>query len=110
MQDAQRGGHGRLDLSRIFTSSNRVAPVEATNLVTEALAAKLADTLALARKDLDTTAPMLGLGIDSLVAVEVRNWLTKEVRTEVAISDILGGLSVEELTWLAIERSAWWGK
>ena len=36
-------------------------------------------------------------GMDSLVDIEVRNWLSKEVDVEVGVLDIVGGQSIVDL-------------
>jgi aryl carrier-like protein len=39
----------------------------------------------------------LEYGLDSLVAVELRNWFAKNVQADVAIFDILGGSTIKAL-------------
>ncbi|KAG2026219.1 hypothetical protein GB937_001726 [Aspergillus fischeri] len=43
------------------------------------------------------TTPLIDLGVDSLVAVEIRTWFTQEVSMDVAVLKILGGPSIQEL-------------
>ena len=40
--------------------------------------------------------PIIDLGIDSLVAVEIRSWFLKEVNEDMAVLKVLGGASVED--------------
>ena len=51
-------------------------------------------------------APLHSLGIDSLVAVELRNWFMKDMGADVATLEILGGSSSDELASLLIARSS----
>lgn len=44
------------------------------------------------------------LGIDSLVAVEVRGWFLKELKTDMPVLKVLGGGSVAELCQQALEK------
>ena len=44
------------------------------------------------------------LGVDSLVAVEVRTWFLKELQTDMPVLKILGGASVADLCRHAFER------
>jgi hybrid polyketide synthase / nonribosomal peptide synthetase ACE1 len=46
---------------------------------------------------LSETVPLIDLGVDSLVAVEVRKWFAQEVGADVAVLKILGGPSIQEL-------------
>ncbi|KXH56087.1 polyketide synthase/peptide synthetase [Colletotrichum salicis] len=43
------------------------------------------------------------LGIDSLVAVEIRSWFLKEIDTEIAVFKVLSGISIAELVEFAVE-------
>jgi hypothetical protein len=43
------------------------------------------------------TTPLIDLGVDSLVAVEIRTWFAQEAGADVAVLKILGGPSIEEL-------------
>ena len=44
------------------------------------------------------------LGIDSLVAVEIRSWFLKEIETEIPVFKVLSGSSVTELLEYAVEN------
>lgn len=41
--------------------------------------------------------PLIDLGVDSLVAVEIRTWFSTELGMDVAVLKILGGSSIREL-------------
>ncbi|KAL9110335.1 MAG: hypothetical protein Q9227_005066 [Pyrenula ochraceoflavens] len=60
-------------------------------LVQQALLSKLARSLNVGVEDLDPKKSMSRYGVDSLVAVEVRNWILKETGAEVSVFEILGG-------------------
>lgn len=62
-----------------------------------ALVAKLKSSLMMGEETLSETTPLIDLGVDSLVAVEVRTWFAQEVAADVAVLKILGGPSVHEL-------------
>lgn len=46
-------------------------------------------------------------GVDSLVAVEMRNWLVKDMNADVAIFDILGGASIVAVSLVVAGRSGY---
>lgn len=50
--------------------------------------------------------PLHNLGVDSLVAVELRNWVAKDMKAGVATFDILGGMGLEDLADLVVTRSS----
>lgn len=79
----------------LFEANARVAAAETTaeaaEVVTWALAQRVAALLAIPEDRLDTLKPMHSYGIDSLTAVDVRNWVGKTFDVDIAVFDILGG-------------------
>ncbi|OBT61811.1 Type I Iterative Polyketide synthase (PKS) [Pseudogymnoascus sp. 23342-1-I1] len=70
------------------------------------LTAILYKTLGLRPED-NTIAPhtrLIELGIDSLVAVDMRLWFTKELDFDMSVLKLLGGASLEELVQGTIDR------
>lgn len=101
------GSDGRVDFARFFSAKPTAA--EATSAVSDALAAKLAQTLSMSREEIDMVAPIHSFGVDSLIAVEIRNWMSKELRADVAIFDILEATSVTALGASALGKSSYFG-
>lgn len=54
--------------------------------------------------NIDMDAPLIQLGVDSLVAVEIRTWFLKETEADMPVLKILGGASVSDLIEAAITR------
>ncbi|KAL9595035.1 MAG: hypothetical protein Q9219_006685 [cf. Caloplaca sp. 3 TL-2023] len=77
----------------------------AVKVVTDALIRKVAQNLNVPDVDIDAEKPMYAYGIDSLVAVEVRYWLNKELSAEVTIWEIMQAKSLTDLAMLAAGRS-----
>ncbi|KAK5331711.1 hypothetical protein LTR93_000716 [Exophiala xenobiotica] len=44
-------------------------------------------------------------GVDSLVAVEIRNWLTKEAKADVTVFDILAAMPITSLARTVVSKS-----
>lgn len=78
---------------------------EAGTILTEALSQKLSKILGLPVERIDPSRPMGSYGVDSLVAVELRNWFAREVSAEVAIFEILGEPSISSLAVAVARRS-----
>ena len=57
--------------------------------ILEAFKQKLGRLLALKVKDVNEGDTIAGHGVDSLVAVEIRNWLRKDVGANVTVFEIL---------------------
>nr|ADN43685.1 DmbS [Beauveria bassiana] len=77
---------------------------EATAAVLKGFATKLEGILLLPPGSIGEDSagrPVTDLGIDSLVAVEIRTWFLKQLRVDVPVMKILGGSTVGQLSALA---------
>lgn len=97
------GGDALTDFVSLFATSS--SQVKAGAIVTEALMNKLSTSIAIAREDMDADKPMYQYGVDSLVAVELRNWFGKKLGADVAIFDLLGETTFRSIGVLAAGRS-----
>ncbi|KAK1657167.1 hypothetical protein BDP55DRAFT_567859, partial [Colletotrichum godetiae] len=107
-QQQQKDQHGfggtgvREQVARSETEDDAVAAVAA------AFGAKLETMLQLPKGAVHESngleRPIVDLGIDSLVAVEIRTWFLKELDTEVPIVKILGGETVLEVSAKAAKK------
>ncbi|OAA53529.1 Beta-ketoacyl synthase [Cordyceps fumosorosea ARSEF 2679] len=77
---------------------------EAAAAVRRAFSAKLEGILLLPPSSIGEDGagrPVTDLGIDSLVAVEIRTWFLKQLRVDVPVMKILGGSTIGQLSTLA---------
>lgn len=85
----------------------RAAPgVEATKIVVDALVQRLSKATSTPVEEIDCNRPLHVYGVDSLLAVELRNWFRKLFHADVAIFDITGQASIEKLAQGAASSSA----
>ncbi|KAL6694280.1 hypothetical protein J3F84DRAFT_395947 [Trichoderma pleuroticola] len=77
---------------------------QALDILKECFATKLRVILQLGSQDIHYDAPLVELGIDSLVAVEVRSWILKEVRVDIPVLKVVGGASLAELCDRAVDK------
>ncbi|RFN48413.1 putative polyketide synthase [Fusarium flagelliforme] len=63
---------------------------EATNLICDAIIDKMSKMLGMPAESIDASQSMAAYGLDSLVAVELRNWLFREAKADVAVFEVLG--------------------
>ncbi|RDL41700.1 Thiolase-like protein [Venustampulla echinocandica] len=96
-------GQQSVDLAASFSSTGSLA--EAGVLVTGELSKRLAKTLSIPVEDFDLSRPIHTYGLDSLVAVELRNWFEKELKADIAIFEILGGATLSGLGQSAAAKS-----
>jgi len=75
--------------------SGSTDPAEATNLITEALVQKTADILRIPPSEVDPSRALYHYGVDSLVALEVRNWIIREMKANMSLLDILAAVPME---------------
>ncbi|RYP14471.1 hypothetical protein DL765_006361 [Monosporascus sp. GIB2] len=72
-------------------------PDEATKVMENALMGYLASSLKLSTDTIYTDVPIIDLGIDSLVAAQIRNWIWAETGYDIPVLKILGGSSVKQI-------------
>ncbi len=87
-------------------SDPNTTPAQAAAVLAEALTLKIAAMFDIPSADIDTSLPMARYGVDSLVAVELRKWLSGNVaRAKVSVFDILQSASLKEFSKLVAEKS-----
>ncbi|KKY20096.1 putative polyketide synthase [Phaeomoniella chlamydospora] len=78
----------------------------ATPLIYTSLLAKLSSVLGLPIEDLDNPSNSIsGLGLDSLVAIEIRNWIARETEANVQVLELLSCGSIGGLAELIAGKS-----
>ena len=55
-------------------------------------------------EEIDLSSTLTALGVDSLVAIEVRNWWKQNLGIDVSVLELMGGGSIEQLGELAAKR------
>ncbi|KAI0451357.1 hypothetical protein F5B21DRAFT_528029 [Xylaria acuta] len=74
-------------------------------IVIWALAVKLARAMSISPDDIEPSKPLSDYGVDSLMAVELRNYIGREFQATVAVFDIMGGVPISSIGDLVVERS-----
>jgi aryl carrier-like protein len=70
------------------------------------LQAKVADLFNVEETEVDTGLSVASYGVDSLVAVQLRNWLSSAVKANLTIFEILQSSSIKQLAELAGAKSS----
>ncbi|KAL4993410.1 hypothetical protein BDV10DRAFT_199663 [Aspergillus recurvatus] len=78
---------------------------EAADIIAESLMQRLSKAIGVPLKNLDAAKPMNQYGVDSLVAVELRNWFKWKLDADVAVFEMLGKMSFEEMGRVAAGKS-----
>ncbi|KAH4186698.1 hypothetical protein HBI81_132540 [Parastagonospora nodorum] len=90
----------REELTRCATVSE-----EAVQLITAAIVQRLASLMMTPEADIDAGRPLSAYGVDSLVAVEVRNWIAREVAVECSVFDVMQNVPIMQLAQNLAEKS-----
>ena len=91
-----------------YAANFQIAPsqAEAGEVVVTGLVRKLAKALAIELSDIDTARPLHAYGVDSLLAVELRNWFTKLFGIDVTVFEIMGqGTSIGAIGTMIAAKS-----
>lgn len=70
---------------------------EAKDVVLTAFLEKLRKVLSVDLAELDPQRPMHAYGVDSLVAVELRAWMAKEVGSDISVFEMIGDQRIDQL-------------
>ncbi|KAJ5692411.1 reducing type I polyketide synthase [Penicillium macrosclerotiorum] len=80
--------------------------IDAANIVTQSLIQKLSKSIStMQHNEVDIHKPLHAYGVDSLLAVELRNWIAKEFQSDVAVFETLGSSTFSTLAMLVAGRS-----
>ena len=79
---------------------------EAVGLLVRAVIGKISTMFSIVETDIDATLPLKEYGVDSLVAVELRNWLFAKAGAEMSMFDILQSKSLTMLAEKIAGKSA----
>ncbi|KAI0904659.1 KR domain-containing protein [Ustulina deusta] len=80
-------------------------PKRRADIVVEAIVTRMARALSIVNEDVDPGKTLSSYGMDSLMAVELRNWIGRDFRASVAVFDILGDYSIRALGDVVAERT-----
>lgn len=69
----------------------------AVELAQEILLERVAKVIVTPVTDIDVSKPVYTYGVDSLVAVELRNWLALELRSDVSIFDLTSSAPITDV-------------
>lgn len=91
--------------SRVLASTSLS---EATDVLARGLAERLTTIFSMSQDGFDLNQPLHTYGVDSLIAVELRNWFLKTLKVDLAIFEISGGATAVTLGRTAAEKMRSW--
>lgn len=78
---------------------------EAAKIVREELVGKLSKALSISQEDIEVSKTLQTYGVDSLLAVELRNYFAKDFNADIAVFDITGSASFEDVSLTVAKKS-----
>lgn len=78
---------------------------QASEIVLDSLMHKIADIMQIPVSEVDSSRPMYRYGVDSLVALEMRNWITRELKANIALLEILASVPMTSFVEKIVEKS-----
>jgi acyl carrier protein len=85
---------------------NAASDPEACDIAVQAVQHKLSEVLSVGLQDVDAARSMTSYGLDSLTAIEVRNWIARELRANLQILELLTSGCVNDLAALIVSRAS----
>ncbi|KAK6812394.1 hypothetical protein RU639_011774 [Aspergillus parasiticus] len=105
-RQAAAGGVSQDETSKLLTQLTLCKSMdEANDAVQHLLLTKIAKHISVPAIDIDTEKPIHAYGVDSLVAVELRNWLSIELKSDLTIFDLTGSDPISEVSKRIASRS-----
>ena len=81
--------------SRLTKAGNNNDQAAAARIITGALVGKTAEILRIPKSEVDPGRPLYSYGVDSLVALEVRNWIIREIKANITVLDIMAAVPLK---------------
>lgn len=101
--DGQTTQTSRLSLSRLLKQSRTLE--DATRIIYTGLIAQISSILMVPADEFDPSMPIAAYGLDSLVAIEIRNWIAREMEANVQVLELLASGSLTTLAQTIVTKS-----
>ena len=80
-------------------------PEDAARVVSDALVGKLSNVLIVPAEEISTGKSVVALGLDSLLAVELRSWIVREMEATMSTMELMTSSSINGLAEMIVARS-----
>ncbi|OJJ49991.1 hypothetical protein ASPZODRAFT_109969 [Penicilliopsis zonata CBS 506.65] len=101
---SQQGSRKALPLKEILLNVKDEST--AVQSIVDSFVSKLATMFMIPEPEVNIHMPLMDMGVDSLVATELRNWITQTLRADLSIFDLKTSRSLSELAKTVVSR-AW---
>lgn len=91
-------------ISSVAKDPSRLDQKSSVDLIAKELSSCVSNFLMKGEDEIDSSLGLSDAGVDSLVAIEIRNWWKQNLGTDVSVLELLGGGSIEQLGVMAGAR------
>lgn len=103
----QRGSaNGVAAVDRQSMLRDAASTEEAEQLAVSWFAAKVSYVLGVDEADIDASRPVHTYGVDSLTAIDLKNWLRKDLGADIPVVQLLGSMSLADVGGAAVAKSS----
>lgn len=102
--DEEKGGEtGKVNFAALFRRAK--THEERSGIIAQSLQRRLARALGVESEDIDVEKPLHAYGVDSLVAVELRNLIANDLAADVPVFELVSGRTVRSVADLVEDCS-----
>ncbi|PGH05504.1 hypothetical protein AJ80_08325 [Polytolypa hystricis UAMH7299] len=91
-------------MKEVRSNPSTLGKAETLETLTHEVGINIYSFMLLPVEDLDVSKSMMALGVDSLVVIEIRNWLRRKLEVETSTLEILNGGTIEILGKIVAQR------
>ena len=91
-------------MSSVMADPRKLDQKESVELLAQEIARRISTFLMKGEDEIDISQTLSALGVDSLVAIEIRNWWKQNLGIDTSLLELMGGGSVYQLGELAAKR------
>ncbi|KAL3421346.1 polyketide synthase [Phlyctema vagabunda] len=89
-------------LASITTDSTKLSTTSSVEFLAREIGIHVCSFLMKSEEELDTSLSLTAIGVDSLIAIEIRNWWRQSLGVEISVLELLNGGSIRQLGELAV--------
>lgn len=104
VEGIEAGDHLKQFLSSMMSDPSKLDPKESAKTIAKEVGNCVSNFLMKGDEDIDLSSTLSAIGVDSLVAIEVRNWWKQNLGIDVSVLELMSGGSIEQLADLAAKR------
>ena len=103
--NAAENGSGKAKFDMLKAVKSASTTTEAIDVISTGLKAKVAQLLNISANDIQLDQTVVSYGVDSLIELQLRNWIVGHVEANVTMAELMGSSSMHRLAEIVAHRS-----